>query len=94
MGWRGGCFPCQTLRQVRSCLLPWCPGPSTGGQPRPAHRKVAACSAPASAKPRPTSYLSDVDAQVLLVIRAVANHQAQLVAVAGFIELHLLPHGG
>lgn len=40
-----------------------------------------------------TSYLSNVDTQVLFVISPVANHQAQLVPVAGLIQLHLLPQG-
>lgn len=44
--------------------------------------------------PPPPSYLPHVDAQVLLLIGAVADHQAQLVQVAGFIQLHLLPQGG
>lgn len=43
--------------------------------------------------PPPPSYLSNIDAQVLLVIGAVANHQAQLVTVAGFVQLYLLPQG-
>lgn len=40
-----------------------------------------------------TSYLSNVDTQVLFVISAVANHQAQLVPVARLVQLHLLPQG-
>lgn len=39
------------------------------------------------------AYLSDVDAQVLLIIRAVADHEAQLVPVAAFVQLHLLRTG-
>lgn len=38
-------------------------------------------------------YLSNVDAQVLLVVRAVAHRQAQLVSVAGLVQLHLLMQG-
>lgn len=43
--------------------------------------------------PLPASYLSHVDAQVLLLICAVADHQAQLVPVATFIQLYLLQWG-
>lgn len=43
--------------------------------------------------PLPASYLSHIDAQVLLLICAVADHQAQLVPMAAFIQLYLLPWG-
>lgn len=35
-------------------------------------------------------YLSDVNSQMVLVIRPVADGQTQLLLLAGLVELHLL----